>query len=53
MEGGVYTDRGKANRRLGNTANGEQFYVGEVAVMPIALARSLVDALSNSSASPA
>lgn len=45
IEGTLYSDRSKANRRLGGTANPEQFYVAEVAVMPLAVAHRLVEAI--------
>jgi hypothetical protein len=43
----LYSDRSKANWRLGGTANPGDFYVGEVAVMPLAVAHRLVAALSD------
>lgn len=47
IEGMLYSDRSKANWRLGGTANPGDFYVGEVAVMPLAVAHRLVAALSD------
>lgn len=43
IEGTLYSDHGKADKRLRGTANPALFYLGEVAVMPLAVARRLID----------
>lgn len=43
IEGTLYVDRHRANKRHGGTANPDHFYVDEVAVMPVAVARRLID----------
>lgn len=43
IEGTLYSGPAKANKRHGGTADPALFYVGEVAVMPVAVARRLID----------
>lgn len=43
IEGNLYSERAKANKRRAGSADPSAFYVGEVAVMPLAVARRLID----------
>lgn len=42
IEGTLYSDRAKANKRWRGTADPSQFMVNEVAVMPVAIAHKLI-----------
>ena len=49
IEGTLYSERSKANKRHYGTADPSQFYVEEVAVLALKIAHQIIEALPNKS----